>query len=194
MAMYIDNVVVREKSSCDYMDVKVDSIKTTVARVTTLTSDVDQWQVSVGAPGFNPNSGTLFDATGTSVTISGLTPETDYELYARRKCLDGTYGPWSEFVLKFSTQCEPLVVDFNNPFFEGFENFTVDEYVFGKYDNLALCTLNDGGDTIVSGTRLPITSKIKLVISKNDTTLFDSEQLPEEKIFQEEVVEEEHFF
>lgn len=75
----------------------------------------------------------------------------------------------------------------------GFENI-VDEYVFGKYDNLALCTLNDGGDTIVSGTRLPITSKIKLVISKNDTTLFDSEQFPEEKIFQEEVVEEEHFF
>ena len=137
MAMYIDNVVVREKSSCDYMDVKVDSIKTTVARVTTLTSDVDQWQVSVGAPGFNPNSGTLFDATGTSVTISGLTPETDYELYARRKCLDGTYGPWSEFVLKFSTQCEPLVVDFNNSFFEGFENFTVDEYVFGCYQQVA---------------------------------------------------------
>lgn len=137
MAMYIDNVVIREKTSCDYMDVKIDSIKTNVARVTNLTSDVDVWQVSVGLPGFNPNTGNLFDATGSSVTITDLTPQTDYELYARRKCADGTYGPWSEFVLQFSTQCAPIVVDFDNPFFEGFENFTVDEYVFGCYQQVA---------------------------------------------------------
>ena len=137
MAMYIDNVVIREKTSCDYMDVKIDSIKTNVARVTNLTSDVDVWQVSVGLPGFNPNTGNLFDATGLSVTITDLTPQTDYELYARRKCADGTYGPWSEFVLQFSTQCAPIVVDFDNPFFEGFENFTVDEYVFDCYQQVA---------------------------------------------------------
>ena len=39
--------------------------------------------------------------------------------------------------LQFSTQCAPIVVDFDNPFFEGFENFTVDEYVFGCYQQVA---------------------------------------------------------
>ena len=93
MAMYIDNVVIREKTSCDYMEVKIDSIKTTVARVTTLTSDVDQWQVSVGTPGFNPNTGAMFNAHGGSVIVTDLIPQTDYELYARRKCSDGPYVP-----------------------------------------------------------------------------------------------------
>ncbi len=137
ISMYIDNVVIREKTSCDYMEVKIDSIKTSVARVTTLTSDVDVWQVSVGMPGFNPNTGTIFDATGTSVTITDLTPQTGYELYARRKCADGTYGPWSEFVYQFATQCSPIVVDLDNPFFDGFENFIIDDYVLGCYQQAA---------------------------------------------------------
>lgn len=133
MSIFIDNVVIREKTSCDYMDVKIDSIKTTLARVTSLTSGVDNWQVSVGIPGFNPNSGTLFDVNGVSGLITGLTPQTDYELYARRKCDDGTYGPWSEFVYSFATQCSPIEVNFDNPYFDSFENFVVDDYVLGCY-------------------------------------------------------------
>lgn len=137
MSVFIDNVVIREATSCGYVDIKIDSIKTTVARVSSLSSDVQHWQVSVGAPGFNPNGGTLFDAEGSSVTITGLTPQTDYELYARRKCDNGTYGPWSEFVSTFATQCEPIVVDFDNPFLDGFENFVIDDYVFGCYQQEA---------------------------------------------------------
>ena len=180
MAMYIDNVVIREKTSCDYMEVKIDSIKTTVARVTTLTSDVDQWQVSVGTPGFNPNTGAMFNAHGGSVIVTDLIPQTDYELYARRKCSDGTYGPWSEFVLQFATQCEPLVVDFDNPFFDGFENFIVDEYVLGCYQQLAQ-TSPSGMYTAKTGaynddgviTLTPYDGKMFAVLPyNNDTWLF----------------------
>ena len=133
MSMYIDNVVIREKSACGDFDVKVDSIKTTVARAVSLDSSVAEWQVSVGEPGFNPNSGAIFNATGASVIITGLTAQTDYELYSRRRCDDGTYGPWSEFVISFATQCAPITVDYNNPFFDGFETFSVEEEILGCY-------------------------------------------------------------
>ncbi len=174
MSIFIDNVVIREKTSCDYMDVKIDSVKTTVARVTTLTTDVDVWQVSVGTPGFNPNTGTIFDAQGGSVTITDLTPQTDYELYARRKCADGSYGPWSEFVHQFSTQCDPLQVDFDNPFMDGFENFVVDENVLGCYQQQANAALfvaktgahNDDGAV----TMTPYEGKMFAVLPYNNAT------------------------
>lgn len=136
MSMYIDNVVIREKTSCGDFDVKIDSIKTNIARVTSRDLSVSDWQVSVGEPGFNPNTGKIFNAKGESVIISGLESQTDYELYARRKCDDGTYGPWSEFVLSFATQCAPIVVGFDSPYFDGFENFTVDENILGCYQQV----------------------------------------------------------
>ena len=174
MSIFIDNVVIREKTSCDYMDVKIDSIKTTLARVTTLTTDVDEWQVSVGAPGFNPNTGAIFNAQGGNVIITDLIPQTDYELYARRKCLDGTYGPWSEFVYQFATQCEPLVVDFDNPFMDGFENFIVDEYLLGCYQQQAAAAMysvktvayNDEGVV----TMTPYEGKMFAVLPYNNNT------------------------
>ena len=177
MSMFIDNVVIRESAACDYMEVKIDSIKTTLARVTALAADVDEWQVSVGGEGFNPNTGTIFDAQGGSVIITGLTPQTDYELYARRKCSNGTYGPWSEFVHHFATQCEPLVVDFDNPFMDGFENFIVDDYVLGCYQqetNAAMYSAKTGAyndDGVVTMT--PYEGKMFAVLPyNNDTWLF----------------------
>ena len=160
MAIYIDNVVVREKTNCGFFNVKIDSIKTEVARITSLDASVDQWQVSVGAPGFNPNTGTIFNATGAKTIITGLTPQTDYELYARQQCADGSYGPWSEFVYQFSTQCSPTVVDYNNTFFDGFENCVADEALYGCYQQIVasegrhfstvVSTRNDEGAVVMT--------------------------------------------
>lgn len=160
MAIYIDNVVVREKTNCGFFNVKIDSIKTEVARVTSLDPSVNQWQVSVGAPSFNPNTGTIFNATGSTTTITGLTPQTDYELYARQQCADGSYGPWSEFVYQFSTQCLPTVVDYNNTFIDGFENNVADEALYGCYQQIlasegrhfstVVSTRNDEGAVVMT--------------------------------------------
>ena len=156
MDIFIDNVVIREKTSCSYINVVVDSIKTTIARVTVLEDNVGEWQISVGLPGFNPNTGTISNVNGKNYIVQDLQANTDYELYVRRKCDDGTYGPWSEFVYKFATQCAPIVVDFDNPFFDGFEGYIADELLYGCYQQIygfeekqfftANSTRNDNGE------------------------------------------------
>ena len=41
------------------------------------------WLVSYGAPGFDPDAGTIVNAANTSTNIGGLTPQTSYEFYVK---------------------------------------------------------------------------------------------------------------
>ena len=53
------------------------------------------WQVSYSSdPSFDPETGTLIDATSNMVTITGLTPEVIYYAMVRANC-DGEYSGWS---------------------------------------------------------------------------------------------------
>lgn len=56
----------------------------------TETGSATEWEVYYGVPGFDPaTEGTSEIATASPYTITGLTPETDYEIYVRANCAVG---------------------------------------------------------------------------------------------------------
>lgn len=61
------------------------------------------WLVSYGAPGFDPDAGTIVNAANTSTNIGGLTPQTSYEFYVKSDCNlpnNDWFGP-----VQFRTSC-----------------------------------------------------------------------------------------
>ena len=60
------------------------------------------FEIAYGPTGFNPNSVQAESATGFSHTITGLSPNTAYDVYIRTDCDNGTYSLWSS-VLHFTT-------------------------------------------------------------------------------------------
>lgn len=76
------------------LDVINGSVTINSADVYWTTGGANDWNVSVGAPGFNPNSGTITNAINDTVTVSSLTPGTDYELYVRDSCAAGDVSVW----------------------------------------------------------------------------------------------------
>lgn len=133
----IKNVRLQAKNDCGILNISyayVGSITTTGAVVTlTDPSQAEYFDVKCGAPGFDPESeGTEFVSDGNGEAIlSGLQPETDYQIYVRRDCVKsgmGQKGYWSEFPYSFRTACAGYAVTVEKPFFEGFE----DGYSNGK--------------------------------------------------------------
>jgi hypothetical protein len=74
-------------------NVSLDSVGFDFARIMWL-SAASQWQLEYGAPGFSLGSGTRMTTTNRPETITGLLPNTNYELYVRDTC-SGTVSPWS---------------------------------------------------------------------------------------------------
>jgi hypothetical protein len=75
------------------------------------------FNISVGAPGFSPNAGTISNATSTTATVTGLTAGTAYEVYVRDSCGLGDVSAWTgpvRFVTAYGTN---FVDDFNNSAF-----------------------------------------------------------------------------
>ena len=68
------------------------------------------------AAGIGEPTGAGIQLTTTSVSLSGLSSNTDYEVYVRSACDDGSFSTWSG-PLNFTTTCESYTV----PYVEGFE-------------------------------------------------------------------------
>ena len=97
--VYVDDVVIREYVDCPLPTglTVVDSIQ---ANGEIALSWVDtagsQWQVIYGPSGFDPEqTGTVVDATGTSVSVSGLDDNVLYDFRVRTVC-GTTYGYWTD--------------------------------------------------------------------------------------------------
>ncbi len=80
------------------------------------------YRIQYGPSGFSPGNGQFITSNDTNVTITGLTPNTSYEVYVRENCRSedssALVGP-----VQFSTDCS-----INNPvslpYEEGFESFS----------------------------------------------------------------------
>lgn len=101
------------------------------------TSDIGDFEVEYGAPGFVVGTGTTIPTVmgATNTTLNGLMPNTDYEYYVRRDCGNSNFSTW-EGPKAFTTLCSSLT---SFPFVEGFENGTIptcwdDENVSGSED------------------------------------------------------------
>jgi hypothetical protein len=85
-------------------NVYVDNRTTTTAQVHwTAPAGVSNFDLEYGASGFAQGSGTHATATTNSITLSGLTPGTMYDVYVRSACGDNVYSSWSNAV-SFETE------------------------------------------------------------------------------------------
>ena len=70
------------------------------------------WNIEWGTPGFTPGTGTEIGssiATGTpSITVTGLTPETNYAFYVQADCGAGDFSFWTGPASVFTGYCTPV--------------------------------------------------------------------------------------
>ncbi|MCH8555705.1 MAG: T9SS type A sorting domain-containing protein, partial [Schleiferiaceae bacterium] len=95
-----------------------------------------QTNISYGPVGFLPANGTIANTVDTFFTISGLTPQTSYEVYIQDSCSDGTLSPWVG-PLAFSTACLAVAM----PYFEDYSvwpnacwNYNNDNFTWEQYN------------------------------------------------------------
>jgi hypothetical protein len=84
--------------------------------------DGTSWVVEYGEEGFTLGGGTQLTTTTPTITLTGLTAETSYDVYVKANC-GGYLSTWSD-VHTFTTDCEALTVTVANPWFEDFESYT----------------------------------------------------------------------
>ncbi|MFN4298182.1 MAG: fibronectin type III domain-containing protein [Thermaurantimonas sp.] len=80
------------------------------------TTSATQWEV--GTVGFTPGSGLQVvsgSVTGTTINITGLQPNTQYQLYVRDSCNSASYSAWIGPV-SFTTPCAAVSMPFNETF------------------------------------------------------------------------------
>lgn len=109
----------------------------TVGNVTTNTVDLSwtngdaetAWELE-----YNGNTEVI---TSNPYTLTGLNAATDYAVRVRAICSENDSSLWSSFV-SFRTECDVVVVDDNNSFFESFEGSDLgcwtSEIISGTYD------------------------------------------------------------
>lgn len=81
------------------------------------TSYTVEWGPTGFTPGTGAQSGMSTGVTGTSTTISPLTPQTAYDVYVMSDC-GGSSSPWSQS-LSITTPCAPLVAPWTEDFTGG---------------------------------------------------------------------------
>lgn len=92
---------------------------------TTLTWDAGDgtsWTVEYGENGFTQGEGTVVTTNTNTVVLTGLTPETTYQVYVKANC-GGYLSAWSS-AYTFTSGCAPITVTEANPWNEDFEEYT----------------------------------------------------------------------
>lgn len=116
----IDDISITEEPFCVKPNVASVVPGTTNATVTVAASENAQsYEVVCVLHGENIETGTPVAADELTAIITGLTPATQYDVYARAICSETEISDWSE-VSTFSTEC----LAYTLPYFEGFENNT----------------------------------------------------------------------
>ncbi|VAV82861.1 hypothetical protein MNBD_BACTEROID02-1187, partial [hydrothermal vent metagenome] len=77
----------------------------------TNTNDVKDVTIEYGVSGFQIGTGTLVTASGSSITINNLLPETTYQYYILANCSADNVSMLS-VVNEFNTSADPVVVQF----------------------------------------------------------------------------------
>ena len=114
----IDNVTIQRTNCGRPTDVVVSNVTPTGATVTWRGTGT-QYLVAYGT-GSDPAQMATVTTSDTTITLTGLTDNTDYNVYVRNVCSPTLNSAWSGMV-SFITPCLPLVVDETHPYNENFE-------------------------------------------------------------------------
>ena len=84
----------------------------------------ENWEIQYGQEGFALGTGTsVYPTENTTYEITGLSPNTSYDLYVRSLCSVGDTSVWSK-KLSFTTLCQ--IASTQLPHFENFDSYTGD--------------------------------------------------------------------
>jgi hypothetical protein len=141
--VFIDNFEVRLPVTC---------LRTTppvVSNVSAFTADINwnnnspatQWQITYGPAGFAPGTGMTMGTVTNPTTISGLSDDTDYDVYVRAICTPGDTSAWSP-ASSFRTLCAPATP----PYLYDFTDFINNDPCWAEAQGRL------GTSTVLSGT------------------------------------------
>ena len=133
--LYLDDISVNLIRNCSDPDAPtvsdITSNAATVSFVDTCRTHT-AWEYVYGPTGFDPNTATPVSIDTTVFTLTGLTDDSNYDVYVRAVC---GVGDVSNYVpASFKTLCLPFHVTATTPFFEDFNN-----YNYGQYLNNGTC-------------------------------------------------------
>ena len=117
--VFIDDLTVDYIRPCDRVSgVSLDYVTTDSATIVWNDNGSMSYEMEYGPAGFAHGAGTVITTIDDTVTITGLTSNTPYDVYVRGICMSGDTSSWSN-VLLIRTSC--LMLD-SLPYFEDFEN------------------------------------------------------------------------
>ena len=120
---YVDDVVLRTIPTC-YEPTSVTLVNATSDGATlswtpdSRTTNPNAWNVEYGVHGFNRGNGTTETVTATTITLTGLNPNTEYDVYISADCGGGDESEATLFT--FRTECSALTT---LPYTEDFESY-----------------------------------------------------------------------
>ena len=116
--IYLDDLTVDYIRPCDRVSgVSLDYVTPDSATIVWTDNGSLTYELEYGLSGFVSGTGTVLTSSIDTVVITGLTPNTAYDVYVRGICLSGDTANWSN-AFSFRTSC--LLLD-SLPFTEGFE-------------------------------------------------------------------------
>ena len=119
---WVDDIEVSPAPTCiPTTNLKVSNIKPNAADISFKhEASANTWQyVYTDDPSVSPDSLTPTTITSDSITVSGLTPDTEYRFWVRTKCSPTELSDWNLVPLTFRTDCRhittiPLLEDFSS--------------------------------------------------------------------------------
>lgn len=173
---YIDNVSIDQIVSCyPVTNIAVSNITGTSVDLSWNDNNTnpDSWTVIYGAPGFDPaTAGTSVTTTTNPFTLTGLTPQTSYDVYVRANCVTGSDVSALSSVYNFATTCTNPCYDsiyMTDDYGDGWEGHTIDLYVNGALK--AQYTLSSGSEGSALIQMCP-GDQIQLKWSQNGGTMY----------------------
>lgn len=111
----IDNFLVTTDSSFPVENLSVNDYSDTWIAYSfdEYTEGVNEWTVEYGAAGFTPGEGTQKVLTATADTLTGLTPDTSYDIYVKSTSNNEWTGPLSVSLVK-AAHAIPYYTDFED--------------------------------------------------------------------------------
>ena len=106
--MYLDNFEVKPIPSCQQpLNLSINNL-TNISVEVSWTAGASNSVIEYGAPGFVPGTGTIILTSTATELVSGLVPNTNYDIYVMDSCGVGDVSAWTG-PINFTSECDVIV-------------------------------------------------------------------------------------